>query len=361
DEDLKRVMKTNLSGYSMDLPVRVGNLVGRPVSVYVDLAKISSMHMAILGTTGSGKTTFVARLIENTPPAVCKTFVFDLFGEYRQKLRIEESRIHHVRIPYTLLPLWVEDIKELFREYGLLLQEKGEEERTFLTHMRTYIKPDLRLSAYAERGLGDMLLEASKGGLKKEVLEVLRMLSKDMGEEVLQNQPQVFRLLGEALSSPADVVIIDLRDVVNINTRLNMTGLLLREIMSIARSKPSRRLLVLEEAHNFAPERGATEVPAGRENLAISMTKRIALEGRKFGVGLLAVSQRPANLSKYVLSQLNTQAIFRLITQNDINAVSQFFEYPYEDQVRLLPTLKPGHLFLSGIAVPFSMLLEIEL
>ncbi len=120
-----------------------------------------------------------------------------------------------------------------------------------------------------------------------------------------------------------------------------------------------KRLVVLEEAHNFAPERGATDVPTGKENFAINMTKRVALEGRKSGIGLVAVSQRPANLSKYVLSQLNTQAIFRLITQNDINAVSQFFEYPSEDQLRLLPTLKPGHLF--RIAVPFSMLVEIEL
>lgn len=361
DEELQRVMKTNLSGYSMDIPIRVGNLVGRHVPVHIDLAKISSMHMAVLGTTGSGKTTFVIRLVENIPPEVCKTFIFDLFGEYKQKLKIEENRIHYVRIPYTLLPLWMDDIKDMFREYGLLLQERSEEERAFLTQIRTYIKPDLRLSSYAEKGLGDILLEASKGGLKKEVLEVIGMVSKDMGEEVLNNQPEVFKLLEEAFSSPSDVVIIDLRDVVNLTTRLNMTGLLLKEIMSIARSKPSRRLVVLEEAHNFAPERGATEVPAGRENLAINMTKRIALEGRKFGVGLLAVSQRPANLSKYVLSQLNTQAIFRLITQNDINAVSQFFEYPYEDQVRLLPTLKPGHLFLSGIAVPFSMLVEIQL
>jgi DNA helicase HerA-like ATPase len=41
------------------------------------------------------------------------------------------------------------------------------------------------------------------------------------------------------------------------------------------------------------------------------MTKRIALEGRKFGVGLVAITQRLANLNKYILSQMNTQAISR--------------------------------------------------
>lgn len=361
DQNLVRVMKTNLSGYPMDIPVRVGHLPEKSSGVYVDLAKLTSMHMAVLGTTGSGKTTFVSRLVENIPPRSAKTFIFDLFGEYPQKLNLPEERTHLVRIPYTLLPIWTEDVKELFRDYGFLIQEKGEEEKSFLTSLRGQLKPDFKLSGYREKSLEEILLQSSKGALKREVLELLDMLSKDIGEEALKNQPQVFNLLEEALRVDRDVVIVDLKEVVNPSTRLNLVGLLLKEILSLARQKPERRLLVLEEAHNFAPERGALEVSAGRENLAINMTKRIALEGRKFGLGLLALSQRPANLSKYVLSQLNTQAIFRLITHRDIEAVSQFFEYPYEDKLRLLPTLKPGHLFLSGVGVPFSMLVEIPL
>jgi DNA helicase HerA-like ATPase len=91
------------------------------------------------------------------------------------------------------------------------------------------------------------------------------------------------------------------------------------------------------------------------------MAKRIALEGRKFGVGLIAITQRPANISKYILSQLNTQAVFRLITKNDLVAVSVFFGEGQMELLRLLPSLRPGTLFLSGIAVPFSMLVSIEL
>jgi len=122
-----------------------------------------------------------------------------------------------------------------------------------------------------------------------------------------------------------------------------------------------KRIIVLEEAHNFAPERGAIDLPTGRENIALQMTKRIALEGRKFGVGLIAITQRPANLSKYILSQMNTQAIFRLVTKNDLDAVSVFFGGRDWGLLRLLPLLRPGTLYLSGLAVPFGMLLEIEL
>lgn len=360
DLDLKRIMRTNLSGYPMDSPVRVGSLVGKGIDVYVDLAKLTSMHMAILGTTGSGKTTFVARLVENIPEGEeVKVIIIDLFGEYYNKLKAK--RVHYIKIPYTLIPLWTEDIKELFRDYGLVIQEKSEEERSFFAQIRKNLKPSLDLSGYKEKSLREILFESSKGGLRNDVIEVISMLSKELGEEVISNQPQIFGSLKEALLSDSKVLIIDLRDVVNLPTRLNLVGLILKEILSMARQRQERKLIVLEEAHNFAPERGATEVPAGRENLAISMTKKIALEGRKFSLGLLAISQRPANLSKYVLSQLNTQAIFRLITQNDIEAVSQFFEYPQEDQIRLIPSLKPGYLFLSGIGVPFNMLVEIEL
>lgn len=359
DQSLKRVMKSNFSGYSMDIPVKVGSSPDKAFDVYVDLARLTSMHMSVLGATGSGKTTFVARLVENIPPGSVKTLIFDLFGEYFRKLNLPEDRIHCVKIPHTLLPLWTEDVKELFRDYGLLLQEKGEEERSFLNTVRAYLKPDLELSGYREKSLEDILLQASKGSLKREVSGLIDMISRELDKEVMKNQPDVFRLLEEALRTDKDVAILDLMEVTDQSTRLNLVGLVLKEMLSMARRRPERRLLVLEEAHNFAPERGAFDVPAGKENFAINMTKRIALEGRKFSLGLVAVSQRPANLSKYVLSQLNTQAIFRLITRNDIEAVSQFFEHSFGDQLRLLPALKPGHLFLSGVGVPFSMLVEI--
>lgn len=361
DPGMEKVIKASRSGYTMDLPVRVGRLAGTSLHAYVDLARISSMHMAVLGTTGSGKTTFLARLIEGIPPGVCNTYIFDLFGEYRQKLQIEEERIFYVEVSPTLLPLSAEDIKELFREYGFPLQERTEEEKLFISQVRASIRPDLRLSSYGEKGLGEILMESSRGGLRREVLELIGLISGEEPQDILHNQPQVFDMLKSALTTQADVVVVDLSKVLHTFTRLNLTGLLLKEILYLAREKPYRRLVVLEEAHNFAPERGAMETPSGRENLAVNMTKRIALEGRKSSLGLVAVSQRPANLSKYVLSQLNTQAIFRLITHNDLEAVSQFFDFPSRDQLELLPSLMPGHCFLNGVGIPFSMLIEIEL
>lgn len=96
-------------------------------------------------------------------------------------------------------------------------------------------------------------------------------------------------------------------------------------------------------------------------NLSYLMTRKIATEGRKFNLGLIAITQRPANISKYVLSQLNTQAVFKLINRNDLEAVSVFFEYSKEDIFSLLPFLKPGTGFITGLGVPFGIVTEIRL
>ena len=135
----------------------------------------------------------------------------------------------------------------------------------------------------------------------------------------------------------------------------------MKEIFRKAKSDDKKRVVILEEAQNFAPEKGFGEVQAGSSNISYVMARKIATEGRKFDLGLIAITQRPANISKYVLSQLNTQAVFKLINRNDLEAVSVFFEYSKEDIFNILPFLKPGTGFITGLAVPFGILTEIKL
>jgi DNA helicase HerA-like ATPase/transcriptional regulator with XRE-family HTH domain len=77
---------------------------------------------------------------------------------------------------------------------------------------------------------------------------------------------------------------------------------------------------VFEEAHNFCPERGLGEVASSK------MLRVIASEGRKFGVGLCIISQRPAKVDKNVLSQCSTQIILKVTNPNDIRAIMDSVE-----------------------------------
>ena len=93
-------------------------------------------------------------------------------------------------------------------------------------------------------------------------------------------------------------------------------------------------MLVIEEAHNFCPERGFNKT------VSTEILRTIASEGRKFGLGLLVISQRPARVDKNVISQCNTQIIMRITNANDLKALSKGIEgmtSGLEEEIKRLP------------------------
>ena len=115
-------------------------------------------------------------------------------------------------------------------------------------------------------------------------------------------------------------------------------------------------LLLLEEAHNFAPAKANT--PA--EMRSIATTKQIAQEGRKFGVGLILISQRPSRLDETTLSQCNSYIIMRLVNPADQNFVRKVIESLGEDDARMLPDLDVGEALLSGQLINFPVLVRVK-
>jgi uncharacterized protein len=115
-------------------------------------------------------------------------------------------------------------------------------------------------------------------------------------------------------------------------------------------------LFVLEEAHNFAPAQAPSD--AGRQ--AIAITKQIAQEGRKFGVCLVLISQRPSRLDETTLSQCNSFIIMRMVNPADQAFVRRVVETLGEDDVKLLPDLDVGEAILSGQLVNFPVLARIK-
>jgi DNA helicase HerA-like ATPase len=359
DPDLRSVMLKNHSGYPMGLPVYVGKVMGSEVDAFLDLDKVVSMHMAVLGTTGSGKTTFVKKVLRNLKGRV-EVFLLDMYGEYEEDLG-EEVKV--LTVPNVLMPVDWEDVKRILREGGAVISERSSEEREFFAVLRRSIKPDLRRTALREAPLDRILLEAVSQvrdrGIREGVADALAFFKETFGPEVLADQPLLIREVLRSLEE-GGTVVYSFREVDLSETRVAVGGLIIRELLRIVKGRPRDRLVVIEEAHNFAPERGLWEVQAGRENLAYTALRRVAMEGRKFRLGLIAITQRPANISKFILSQLNTQVIFKLITKNDLEAVSVFFEPSKEDIFRILPSLKPGTAFLTGLAVPFGFLFRME-
>lgn len=361
-KEIQNIMQINHAGYQMNKPVKFGKLFNTNLNAFLDLEKIYTMHMAVLGTTGSGKTTFIRRILENFDYSDIDVYIFDLYGEYGRAVKNK----YQLLFPNILFPVSFENLKDLFRQYGIVFQERSSEEKRVSSYLRKNLKPDLQIIGLREKSLEDMFVEASeltdlKGELRQELFTFLDMLKRDFQEESLRIHPDVVKSIDESLRTERNVVIYNFQQIEDPVTRVNIAGLLMKEIFRLSKSDTKKRVIILEEAQNFAPEKGFGEIQAGVSNISYMMAKKIATEGRKFDLGLIAITQRPANISKYVLSQLNTQAVFKLINRNDLDAVSVFFEYSKEDIFSILPFLKPGTGFITGLGVPFGILTEIRL
>ncbi|HZU67586.1 MAG TPA: ATP-binding protein [Ktedonobacteraceae bacterium] len=101
--------------------------------------------------------------------------------------------------------------------------------------------------------------------------------------------------------------------------------------------------VLLEEAHHFAP--GGTEV------VSTSILKQVLAEGRKFGIGVGLISQRPGKLDADVLSQCQTQCIMRIVNEIDQKSVAAAIEGVGRDLLDNLPALSKGQVIIAGAAV----------
>ena len=108
-------------------------------------------------------------------------------------------------------------------------------------------------------------------------------------------------------------------------------------------------LLVCEEAHRYVPDRGEAEYAAAQ-----AAVRRIAREGRKYGLGLMLVSQRPADIESTVISQCGTWLVLRLTNSADQQHVARFLPDGLSGMVRALPALAQQEaLFVGeGAALP---------
>jgi len=147
---------------------------------------------------------------------------------------------------------------------------------------------------------------------------------------------------------------INLRDIDDPSYKWEVAGKIIEQLFNRAKRHADFRVLVVaEEAQNFLSG-------GGRANRAAIALERLAREGRKFGVGLLLISQRPAGLQTDVVAQCNTQIIFRLVNPNDLKYIESTAEAASAELLSMLPKLATGSCYIAGVAVPMAMLADIE-
>lgn len=119
-------------------------------------------------------------------------------------------------------------------------------------------------------------------------------------------------------------------------------------------------VLVLDEAHAFIHRDLAAEGAPASARLCYKTFERIAREGRKFGLGLVVASQRPAEVSPTVLSQCNTFILHRIVNDQDQQLVKRLVPDGLGDLLRDLPSLPSRRAILLGWGAPAPLLVEIR-
>ena len=102
-------------------------------------------------------------------------------------------------------------------------------------------------------------------------------------------------------------------------------------------------LLVCEEAHRYVPNRGEAEYMAAQDAI-----KRVAKEGRKYGLGLMLISQRPSEIESTVLSQCNCWLVLRLTNGDDQSYVMRFLPDSLCSMAKVLPALRRREAIFIG-------------
>ncbi len=160
----------------------------------------------------------------------------------------------------------------------------------------------------------------------------------------------------EELVKPGELTVVDLSQIVNVKKKQLIVNYFSQKLFQMRRKKEIPPfLMVLEEAHQFIPER------AGKETaLARSILQTIAREGRKFGACLCLISQRPIQLSTTVLSQCNSHIILRITNPYDLKHIGQSCEGLDSRSEEMISGLKVGEALIIGEATGFPLFFKVR-
>ncbi|MCD6140299.1 MAG: ATP-binding protein [Thermococcus sp.] len=390
DEDLQRIFS---NGH-----IKIGRLLAREnVEVGLDVNKLVSRHFAVLAVTGAGKSNTIAvlskEIVDNTKGTIV---ILDPHGEY--------SRLSWRNAKVNTIKATIDPAKIKVSEFATLLgvAENASLQRRFLSLAYYTVKWEARNASKILGGIA--FVEA----LERKIEEWIRTYeSREKGEEVvisyydpqgnllprkiqskdldslirlkdyLQELKANFRefiKLGNILSeiTPAMVNVIDLSGMEE-DQMIALASYLLRGILKYRvrymkavnmRDSPKIKetkekfpaltkpiLVIVEEAHIFAPREHKTQ--------AAHWLGKIAREGRKFGIGLGIVSQRPKKLDDDILSQTNTKIILRLVEPHDQRYVQQASEQISEDLLSDIASLGIGEAVIVGFAIPLPAMVKI--
>lgn len=381
----------------------VGSLSSNPsLKVCLDPSNLFGRHSAIVGQTGSGKSWTVATLVQKTVAVMPKAhiIILDLHGEYcweredKRHFAFDDSVVRHVDARDLEIPYWLMTYAELcdllidhtdysahnqmavFREVlGTLRAAEGKKLKLARTTLDTPVYFDLIDLRRAVEDRNGLVPSESTGKLIKGSLTgafdnfLMRLDSKlnDIRYDFLlkpksrKTSASLSDLLRDFVglgSKKVAVTVIDLCSV-PFDVRPTVAAQIGRLAFEFNYWNPQYRefpiLLMCEEAHAYIPRAAESQFAGSRKSM-----ERIAKEGRKYGVGLSVVSQRPHEVSETVLAQCGTFICLRITNPEDQAYVRSLVPESEGDLVSVLAGLGRGEALILGEAVPLPTRVQFD-
>ncbi len=367
----------------------IGSLLTREpgqVPVVLSVKDVVSTHLAILASTGSGKSYTAGVLVEElmSPHNRAAVLIVDPHGEYHtmqsihgdaafsaadgyrpevkiftpDRIKVRFSTLTEADVKY-LLPEGTSDkmlhfLSMAFRALNDRLKAEGRRDHLYSFH-------DLRDEVQRQQ-YGKEDSNAGDGGNVSSIQGLLWRLDNrfDRPEGIFSANEHIPL---EDLYRPGRCTILQLSDIEQHEQQV-IVGTLLRRVNK-ARELTVREhvssgenfldypvFTLLEEAHRFAP--------AGASVVSTNVLKQILSEGRKFGVGIGLITQRPGKLDQDVLSQCMTQVIMRIVNPIDQQTVAQSVEGAGRSMLQELPALTKGQAIISGVGINTPVMCRIR-
>jgi len=352
---------------TLDGVAHVGWLLNRPAgatNLHIPIEEFASTHLAILASTGSGKSYTASVLIEEMmrPSSRASLLVFDPHGEYDTLAEMQgdeafqgadgyEPDVEYYdpeRLRVRISELDIGDVMAILDNPSNRMQER------LATGWRAMQRRESRTW-----GIDDLVTEmegrygeddASVGALEWRLRQSIERNDLFHPED---NVPL------NDIVDPGQCTVLQMDTLDKWNQQLITTVLLrrmYRERLAAVRGRDSQIehpiFALFEEGHRFAPASG--DAPS------LGIMQTITSEGRKFGFGLGIISQRPSKIDADVLSQCGTQISMQIKNPNDQDAIKNSVEAAGEDVLRELPGLTPGQAVVSGDAMNTPALIQVR-
>lgn len=406
-EDVQKVI---LGQLKEDRAINVGHLKTREeIEVTLDGHFIVSRHLAILAMTGAGKTVSCRKIIEELIDKSYPILIFDPhedyinLTEYSDNVEVYIPDINLEQEDEFQIVKYIEDFsgeeisdaqeRVYFNYLNLLRDESKRNELQNLFNNTLGINRTLKLKTIWDiRNLNDLVLDyRNSADSRREWSDDLKPELSAINGSIansLSNLGTFYRIKAQTrkaaqtiasmktisessvrnankLPPPQEIselikvgkVSIVLFSGYSVSIRQSFTSAILSQLLkSRIENKIPRFLIVLEEAQNFVPSKmEGVEIKS-----SVRIVKQIATEGRKFGIGLILISQRPSRVDPTVLSQCNSYLIMRIINPADQSYIRSTIETIGKEEIDLLPSLTTGEAIISGQCVNFPILVKIQ-